>query len=766
MNNLQGESNFFNDDESDFNLKELIQKYLSYWKWFLLSIIIAISSAFVYLQFQTPVYKVQSSLLIKDERKGLGQDDMLSELNIFSSNKVVDNEIEILKSYTLMERVVKNLNLDVTYYVPEKFTEREIYEESPIRFEVLKPTSLAFQEKIEVAIDGKTAIVNGQKVPFNTVTKTPLGYVNISPNAGVSSKINLLKISVAQKKKVAESFVKNLLIEPSSKTSSVLLMSLEVTNHKKGEDIINTLISEYNEAGLEDKNKVAANTLRFIEDRLKLISGDLTKVEEDVQNFRSREGITDISAESQLFLQNVQQNDNQLNQVRIQESVLNSIEQYVRKTKPGQGTVPATLGISDPTLLGLITALSEVETKRTEVIKLVKADNPMVVALDEQIESLRNNIVDNIQTLKNSLVLTRQQLERQNQKIEGIIKTVPVKERALVDITRQQSIKNNLYIFLLQKREETALSYASAVSDSRTIDFARGIDEPVAPSKRKIYLIFLALGLLVPIGIIYLLDVLNDKVQNRKEIEKLTTTPIISEISFSTDSDGLVVDSSSRSAIAEQVRALRTNLSFIPISGRTLKKILFTSSISGEGKSFVSLNLGASLALTNKRTIILEFDLRKPKLHSALGIENGKGLSNYLIGMAEIEEIIKPVPGINNYFIITSGAIPPNPVELLLSERLPILYKELEDKFDYIVTDAPPIGVVTDAQVLEKESDASLFVIRHDFTPKDRLKMLDDFYRQKKFKNLNIIFNGIKEGGRYGYGYGYGYYQEEGKNKA
>lgn len=761
MNNLPADPFFFQEEENDFNLKEVLYKYLSYWKWFAISLFLALVAAFVYLKYQVPVYKVHSSILIKDEKKGLGGDDMLKELNLFSSNKVVDNEIEILKSYNLMERVVKGLNLNISYLYKDGFNTVEFYgEESPIKLEVKSAKEVLYEEPLKVKLTGNSTVeINEKSYPVNQVLSTPYGVLKVSLVGGQPG-VTELSVAVSPVEAVTEAFMAGLTVEPSSKMSSVLLLSMEVTSRQKGRDIINRLIEEYNNAGLEDKNKVAANTLRFIEDRLKLISGDLQDVEKSVEDFKSREGITDISAESRLFLETVQQNDTELSQVKIQQNVLNAIDLYVRRKNAAAGTVPATLGINDPTLLALIQSLSELETKRAEAVKLVKEENPLVAALDDQIRGVKTSITENIQTLRKGLAITRSQLESQSARMEGMIKTVPGKERALVDITRQQAIKNNLYVFLLEKREETALSYASAVSDSRIVDTARSSIRPVRPVKRNVFLLFALIGVAIPFAFIYAVDLFNDKIRSRNDIEKATNAPILGEISYSEMPHALIVTKTSRSIMAEQIRALRTNLAFLS-PGNDVQSILFTSSISGEGKSFISLNLGASLALTDKKTIILEFDLRKPKLHQALEMENSKGLSNYLIGKAELSEIIKSVPGHENFFIITCGPIPPNPAEIMLKGRMEQLYRELRAQFNVIITDAPPVGAVTDAQILERHSDATLFVIRHQYTPKERIKLVNELHREAKFKNLNIVFNALRTGGRYGYGYGYGYYEEE-----
>lgn len=367
---------FQQEEENDFNLKELLYKYLAYWKWFAVSFVIALLAAFIYLKYQTPVYNIQSSILIKDEKKGLGQDDMLKQLDMFSANKVVDNEIEILKSYTLMEKVVTDLNLQVSYFAKESFKNEELYLRSPVRVQFKDINELAYEEPLTLKlINNSTAELNGQKIAVNTEVKTPFGILSITlTGAGMATKE--LSVHVSPSDAIAGSILERLKVEPSSKMSSVLLLSIEDTKPGRAKDILNKLVEEYNNAGLEDKNKVAANTLRFIEDRLKLISGDLTEVEKNVESFKSREGITDISAESQLFLESVKENDSQLTQVKIQQSVLNTISRYVSNKVNSSGTVPATLGISDPTLLGLIETLSELESQRAKSIKVVKADNP------------------------------------------------------------------------------------------------------------------------------------------------------------------------------------------------------------------------------------------------------------------------------------------------------------------------------------------------------------------------------------------------------
>ena len=741
-------------EKSETSIKDLTLKYSVHWKWFILSFILAIVIAFFYLKVQTPQYKIQGSILIKDEKKGLGQDDLMQQLNLFSSNKVVDNEIEILKSYMLMSKVVTSLNLNVTYFTENFFRDKELYTNSPIELQVVRASGDIYNGPLEATILNKDIVrVNGKYYPIGKPIETPYGLL-IFRSTGKSKDIKELKIHVIPADALVESLIGQLEITPSSKMSTVLMMSITDPVRQRGCDIFSKLVEYYNLAGVEDKNKVAASTLVFIEDRLKLISKELGDVEKDVEDFKVGSKITDIGQESNLFLNSVQQNDVQLNQVKIQQQVLNEIGQYVHSKGNSTGTVPATLGISDPVMISLINQLVELEGKRMSIAKQVRPDNPMLTTIDDQIASLRRGISENINSMEKSLAVTRQQLESRNQRMEGMLKTIPGKERQLVDISRQQAIKNSLYIFLLQKREETALSYSSAVADNRTVDKPHAGNHPVSPNKNLIYLIFALLGIAIPFTIITVIDMLNDKIKRYKDITDVVGAIVLGETSHVNHDDPLVVSKKGRSIFAEQIRILRTNLAYLT-PGKKLQTILFTSSISGEGKSFLSSNLGASLAMMEKKTVILEFDLRKPKLKTLLKIESNNGISNYLVGQAELSDILIPLTDQPNLSIITSGSIPPNPVELMVNGRLAELFAELKAKFDYIIIDAPPIGVVTDAQILAEHADATLYVMRYNYTPKSFLKDINILRKEKRLKNLNIIFNGIKEIGRYGYGYGY-----------
>ncbi|WP_080241228.1 GumC family protein [Spirosoma rigui] len=753
--------------ESSPNLRVILMRYARHWKWFVLSLVLAGAGAYVFFMFQTPIYKVQTSLLIKDDKKGLSEDNILKEMDIFAPKKVVENEMEILKSYALMNKVVGELGLDVKYYQNTDFGKREIYDASPIRVIVERATPSLYETELDITATGaKTVRINDKIYPVNQSVQTPYGRLRVFANKPLQVDSEMVVVQALPRQVAVDKYLKNLTVETTSKASTVLQMTLEDAVPRKGEAVLNKLITEYNQAAVVDKNIVASNTLSFIEERLRLIAGELSTVEKGVENYKSAEGITDLSSQAQVFLATVKENDDQLNQTNIKLGMIEDIERYVNSRSDERGVAPATLSVSDPVLIGLVGKLSELELQRDQLSRTTTASNPILQSLDSQIKATRTSLTDNITNMKQSLIGTRMKMRATNRQLESQIRTIPHKERALVNITRQQSIKNNLYTYLLEKREETALSYASTVADSRTIDPPRSGAEPVKPVKATIFLLFGLLGLMMPVGVIAARDVLNDRVSRRSDIEDASQVPIMGEIMASRNIDPLVMVSGKRSVIAEQIRTLRTNLQFLRSNPTGSQVVMFTSSISGEGKSFLSLNLGASLALVDRPTVILEMDLRKPKLHSVLDMPNTVGLSNYLIQEASLDDVLQPIPGFPNYHIITCGPIPPNPAELLSSPQLEKLFTELRERFAYVIVDSPPIGLVTDAQLIAPHVDATMFMVRHDHTPKAYLRMIDNLYKENRFNRLNLVLNGVGGGESYQYGYSYnygGYYEEANK---
>ncbi|RCR70851.1 GumC family protein [Larkinella punicea] len=727
------------------NLSSIVLRYRQYWKWFIGSVLLTVALTIIYVLYLPPVYSIQASLMINDEKKGSFEEKVLKEQQIFIPKKVVENETEVLKSTMLMTKVVERLNLNVFYSRPSTFGNRQLYDDSPISLQVLKPNATLYATALSIQFaDSQTVFVNQKRYPLNRVITTPFGQLRIATRKAVGPQMEPLDVQVVPVAKVASQYLKSLKVEPTSKTSTVLLLSIEESIPEKGLALLTQLIEEYNRAAIEEKNRMAINTLKFIESRLSLIGNDLETIEKEVESYKSAEGITEMSSQAGLLLETVKENDEQLNQVNIQLQALKSMEDYVERKASDVGTAPNTLGLNDPVLLQLVTKLNELELQRANLASTMSELNPLVQSQDDQIRAIKGSIRENIETLRQTLTGTQRELMAVSQHNEGLIRRVPKKDRVLLNITRQQKIKNDLYTYLLQKREEAALSYASTISDSRVVDKAYYNGIPIKPKKSYIVLLGGLLGFLLPIGFIFTRDLINGRILRRSDVEQATQVPIVGELVQNPGIPSVGLLPQSRSLIDEQIRMLRTRVQFLG-NELTNPVILITSSVSGEGKSFVSANLGASLAMADQPTVVLEMDLRNPQIHPTLGVENSVGITEYLQGEATLDAILREVPGRKKYWMITSGQLPTHPAELLGSPRLHTLIQELRSRFSYVLIDSSPVSLVTDAQLIAAHVDATLFIVRCDVTPKKSLKTLETLYQEQRFQRLNVVLNGVNE---------------------
>lgn len=778
MNNLNDTSQEFHDHENDhFDLNAYIRRYFRYWYLFPIFLAICITTAFFYLKITPPVYSTKTTILIKDEKKGLGgsQGDILSELSTqFGGNKLVENELEIIKSHTMMEQVIKDLSLDVTYTTKVGLRTVNIYANTPV---IIKPeviTEFGLEEPMLIRmVDKNKFTINSEDKLFTFGQRINNAWGAFVIQKGINNDIIDVFIQFADTKNLAETMLKSLSVSQPNVKSTVLELTYEDVNVQRSKDVLNKLLDVYVQSSLNDKNGEASNTLKFIETRLGLITGELGDVEKDVESYKTTQGITDISAESQLFLENIKENDSKLNEVNTKISILESVDNFVQNAEAG-AVAPATYMVDDPVLVSLLTKFNELELQRERYARTTTAKNPLLETINTQLDGTRQAIKENVQNLKRGMSVTKKNLENINTRFSAGLRSIPKKEREYVGIKRQQSIKEELYLYLLQKREETALAYASTVTDSRLIDAPITTFKPIKPKGALIWLGSGAAGIIIPILLINLIFMLNNTVQSREEIEQRTSTSILGEIGLMKTTKGdpaseSIIKMTSRSAVAEQFRALRTNLQYL--GDGSCRTLMFTSSIGGEGKSFISINLAASLAFSDKKVILLGIDLRKPSLHERLQIPNNKGVSNYMVGQTNLNELIHTT-GIHPKFdVMVSGPMPPNPSELLSNGRLPILLAELREKYDYILIDSPPYGLVTDAALIAEHVDATLYVIRYNYTLLDHLNRIGDLRRSKHFANLTVVFNGVNYGAGYGYGYGYGgygygYYTDDKKPKA
>ncbi|TVT41509.1 polysaccharide biosynthesis tyrosine autokinase [Hymenobacter setariae] len=753
------------------DLKFILQRYLRFWYLFVLGAVIALAAAYTYLRYYAVAeYEVSSTLLIKNE----SSKPELSGLNGISGSELgeggsdLNNEIQVLKSKSLMERVVTDLAFFSSYYIKGKIRDVEVYgKTSPITMVISKLTPSAYGKVIVIRLkpnnefslteEGSQTSTNhklGQLInkPYGAFTIVATPY-----NTGADKLFSKdILVQFHDIKNVAAGLNGALKIMPISKESTILQVSLVDAVPERGKDVINKLIEIYNHEALEYKNRNATNTINFLDDRLKGITSELSGVERGVENFKRQNEVADVSSQASNYINQASTYNKQLSDWAIQIDVLESIERYLNKTTGQYSMVPSSLGIQDPTLVGLIEKFNGLQLERERMLRTMEVDNPLIQNINEQLANLRTNILENLQNIKRGLVITSRNLKASSGQFQSQIKKVPSIERQLLEINRQQDVKRSLYSFLLQKREEAALELAATVSNSRIIDPALSGDYPIAPKVQLVYLIALLLGLSIPFLGIYVKELMNDKIQNVQDIEELTNTPILGELLLNNKREALVVTKSNRTPIAEMFRLIRANLNYLMFK-KDNKVILVTSSMSGEGKTFFSLNFAASLLLIDKKVVLLELDLRNSDLSHILGLTDNLGVTDYLSSdKVNINDIIQQSDAIPGLHVISSGPRPVNPAELLMSAKLTYLIEELREAYDYIILDTAPVGKVSDVFGLAPLVDSGIYLVRCNYTYKRMVNIVDKIYNSNKINNMMIVVNGTKAGDNDSYGYGYG----------
>ncbi|MGI8581145.1 MAG: GumC family protein [Chitinophagaceae bacterium] len=753
---------FFKQKSDNSVFLQILQKYLPFWPLFVLTIAISIAIAAVYLRSQVPIFVASAKALLKDPGRGGGDSRVLDALNI-ANTKTVENEIIVLRSTNIMNEVAKELELYATVYNEGRVRIEELYKSnSPVWFHASESSVIYPSEKYYFQVDWNRQQVNidNRAVHFNDSVMLNNTVYSIEPNPAY---LKTLKgknyfVQFNSVEGAAGGIISKLNATPVSPQSTVLNVTLETPVPEKGIDIVTKLFEVYNSTGIQDKNQTAAKMLAFIDGRLRIVISQLDSVEKNVESYRSKNQAIDLSTQGQMFLSNVADLDKRKSEVDLQLDLLNDVNNYISNKDKKSGVVPSLLLISDPALPNLLGRLYDAETQLQRSKSIAGEKSDAVILAEDQVNRFRNDIHENIINIRKNLLAVKQNINSNLGAKTNKLSQIPQKERGLIEISRQQGIKNNIYSYLLQTREETAISSASTIADLRVIEKA-GAYGPIKPIAKNFYLGGLFVGVLIPVLLIFGKEQFNRKVLFRNEIEEKTKVPVVGEIMQVETKNPIVILEGKRTAIAEQFRSLRTNLGFMALS-EDAKTTLITSNISGEGKSFISINLAISYTITDKKVALLELDLRKPRLSKLLNVERDPGISNYLVGKIPLEGIIKKT-SINNLYVISAGAIPPNPSELILSNKFKDLMAELKGMFDILVIDSAPIGPVSDSLLLKDYADTTMFVVRHNRTPKISLKQIENLSQQKMFKNICIVFNGLKRrgiGGAYGYGsYGYGY---------
>ncbi len=777
-NNTPQSNNVFEATSGfSFNLRDQIAKYLKYWYWFVISVLIFGTLAFLKVRYTIPQYNVSSTIMISsDDNVRAPELSAFKDLGLLEEGENKrENEIQILKSRTLFTNVVNNLKLNVRYFTEGRILEVENYPRSLVEINFLSDDSIVHKKSkvFNVRIDSKTSFsfVNkkGEKLSNHSFGKTinsDVGDIVITPSVEkIENNIGkIIKIQITPVRLVAEGY-RNRVVVSSLKGSSIVRLSLNDPVVNKAMDIVNNLVEEYSKATIENKKRASARTAEFINDRLALISGDLTEVDDEAAGYLSKYGLTtDIGAQAQQFSNLDTKNVQETAGLNTQLNLIASMKRFVLSQEGKHDLVPANLGFSDATISSTVSRYNLLILQRQRLLKTSSEQNPVVVNIDQQIDGLRQVLLGSLNSLKNSINIRLKSLRTQDQYFSGKLYSAPIREKDLRVIEREQTIKEQLYLYLLQKREEAEIASHITLSNTRVIDRASTLSSfPVSPNKKMIYAGAVFFGLILPFMIIYISQLLNVKISSREEIEKMLSMPIIGSIpKVKKSKKRIMISQNDRSGIAEAFRILRTNLDFLMASSNKTKgRVVFvTSTISGEGKTLVSSNLAKTLAISGKKVAYLGTDLRDPKFHKFLDLPNGKdskGLTNYIMNSdLKPEDIIYKDKEEASFDIIPSGAIPPNPAELLMHDRVSDIFEYLEKVYDYIIVDTAPVSLVTDTLLLAKFGDLSIYIVRENYSDKRVLQVPENLYQEKRLPNIAVLLNAADTKTGYNYGYGYG----------
>ena len=772
-------------DEEKVNYQELFFKYIIHWPWFVASVLACLIGAWVYLHFQTPVYQVSASIMIKDDKKGGGNTTDLESLGLggmITSTQSIDNEIEVLRSKTILKEVVNNLELYITYYDEDEFPKKELYKTSPV---IVNLTTQEADKLPGIAlIDMKLAPEGGLDVNLKVglseyakhfdrlpaVLPTDAGTFGFTLKDSLSNGkiegqdvVRNISAVVSQPFVVAKGYQWSLNIEPTSKTTSVAVISLMNTNMQRGQDFINKLIEMYNRNTNNDKNEVAEKTREFINERIKIIDEELGSTEDKLEVFKRNAGLTDISSDAQLAVSGNAEYERKRVENGTQINLVRDLAKYINNPSNEYEVLPGNIGLSDDGLTTQIDRYNELIIERKRLLRTSTESNPMIVNLDTSIRAMKANVQAAINGTLQGLFIVKADLDREASRFSRRISDAPGQERQYVSIARQQEIKAGLYLMLLQKREENAITLAATANNAKIIDEPVTDGGPVSPKPKMIYMIALVLGVGLPVGIIFLIGLTKFKIEGRADVEKLTSVPIIGDIPLTdekNDKNGsIAVFENKNNLMSETFRNIRTNLQFMLDNDQ--KVILVTSTVSGEGKSFVSANLAISLSLLGKKVVIVGLDIRKPGLNKVFNIpRKEQGITQYLSNPEkDLMAFVQPSDVSKNLYILLGGTVPPNPTELLARDGLDKAIETLKKNFDYVILDTAPVGMVTDTLLIGRVADLSVYVCRADYTRKAEFTLINELADSNKLPNLCTVINGLDlQKKKYGYYYGYGKY--------
>ena len=769
--------------EEQINIQEILFRYLIHWPWFVVSVIVCVALAWGYLRLTTPVYNISATVLIKDEKKGGGA-NMSSELEkmglngFVSSSSNIENEIEVLKSRTLAREVVSSLGLFVTYMDEDKFPNKELYRTSPVLVSLTPQEADRLPQTMEIdmllqpagAMDVQVKV--GKKEYRKHLEKLPAvfptdeGTVAFFANNDTLSSLRPESVTterhitayINRPFAVAKGYAGSLLITPTSKATSVVTVSLKNSNTQRGKDYIDKLLEMYNINANNDKNEVAQRTAEFIDERIDIISKELGSTERDLENFKRSAGITDLTSEAQIALTGNAEYEKKRVENQTQINLVMDLKKYLQGS--GYEVLPANVGLQDAGVAGAIDRYNEMVAERKRLLRTSTESNPAIVNLTTSIRAMRSNIQTTLDATLKGLEITKADLIREASRYSRRISDAPTQERQFVSIARQQEIKSGLYLMLLQKREENAIVLAAIANNAKIIDEAQADSTPISPKRMTIYLAALAFGIGIPVGVIYLIGLTKFKIEGRADVEKLTSLPVVGDIPLADEKTGAIaVFENQNNLMSETFRNVRTNLQFMLENGKNV--ILASSTVSGEGTSFISATLAISLSLLGKKVVIVGLDIRKPGLNKVFNLPKKEyGITQFLTNSTvNLMDLVHHSDINKNLYILPGGTVPPNPTELLARDGLEKAVEILRKNFDYVILDTAPVGMVTDTLLIGRVADLSVYVCRADYTRKTEFTLINELAENNKLPNLCIVINGLDlQKKKYGYYYGYGKY--------
>lgn len=780
--------------DKNINLKKILGTYLKQWSWFVLSILIFASLAFFYLRYATPEYSAQGKIMIVDS-EGLTNpaDLLLKDLGEISNSekKMIEDEIEILKSRKLMRGVVKNLGINIEISIRGRFHDTQYFPNSkaPIKISTITSDSLIYKSnyKFSLNIISQTSFnyvdvskSNGEEVfekkDFGENIDTSIGPIVITPNVKDLSYLfgQTIDVKIIELDKISEKYKNSISISPAAEGSKVINLSLTDPSAKKAVAVIDNLVSEYNRVSIEDKSTISNNTAEFINKRIDLIASDLSDVDNEIEQFKTGNKLTNISSEASLYLQTNAQTEQALADNRTE---LNKVNFMKNQISDGSfERIPSNIGLTDGSLNSLASKYNELLDNRNRLLKSSNDKNPIIVNLNQQLNSLKNSLKQSLENSSKAIALEIRSLENQSAKLSSKIYAVPGQVRKSRDIEREQGIKESLYLYLLQKREEATISLISTSPNAKIIDNAHTNFKPVSPNRMIIFLASIIIGFSIPFGFFYVKDLLDTKIHNKEDLEKIVNNiNVLGEIPRLSGNIKNLIQHNDRSILSESFRIIRTNFDYIRRRGGEVKKydnvVFVTSTINSEGKSFFSMNMALTIANTRKKVLLVGADIRNPQIFPAIkGVAKDKesvfGLTEFLVDKSiSIHEIV------NNHTIndieidvLLSGKVPPNPAELLMSERVKELFDEVSKKYDYVIVDTAPSMLVTDTLLISEYAGHTIYLTRADHTEKEILNFAKELYKDNKLNNMMLVVNDVKQS-NFGYGAKYGYYGTPKKKK-